>query len=382
VASRGTPGWRESPPRAGTCWEWVRTLLLLFDVAVSESDVFALAGSLCNVHTHRVGKNLEYETKIGKKTLQRCHGDASPGYFERHIPGDGETVGIKKLGGSLPKSLCTRNTDMALKTRLNNEPNPAAVAPQVATTPHQVAFGNATDKASTIKFDGDRPNKINGRTSTKPADLTKTHPVALISPEDSGPQMASTPPPAPANSSESQLPDISCDAMRNERAVGQSSDPSGGSSMTPASQSDPDPEVEVQLVEEIGKLWSAHNRKSFSVRQSREELNRVRNSLAKQLHAYKALLVGTGRNGRWATFLKERGIPVKRADRYVKHHAASSFPLEKKLDTVQLPPTAAEVTQKVKKLAPGLIRFLPSPESVSQFMQKLGAALQPSTPSA
>ncbi len=129
-------------------------------------------------------------------------------------------------------------------------------------------------------------------------------------------------------------------------------------------------------MEQIGKLWWSHNKKNSSVKQSREELNRVRESLAKLLHTYKTLLVGTGRDGRWAPLLKDRGTPVSTANRYVKRHEDSSRPVEKKLLAEQLPPSAAEITKKVKMLPPGLIRFLTTSESTSRFMEVLGAALQ------
>ena len=62
----------------------------------------------------------------------------------------------------------------------------------------------------------------------------------------------------------------------------------------------------------------------------------------------------------------ERGIPLSTADNYIARHETALALAEGKLPTKDLPPTAAEITQKVKKLAPGLIGFLSTPEFVTQ----------------
>jgi hypothetical protein len=264
----------------------------------------------------------------------------------------------------------------------NSEPTPAAIVPQVVKTPYQVASGNSAHKVSTVPFNGDRQrNKNNGMTPTPLVDFAKTKSVVGIAadPEprkDSGLHRQS------ADSSELSRHDNLSDGDKGANAVNQASGLKGEELTNSVDPSEPESEREAQLVGRIDKLWSSHNKKSSSVKQSREELNRLRTSLSIELHAYKKLLVGTGRDGRWAPFLKERGIPLSTGDRYVKRQEDALARIPGKVLTEELPPTAAEVTQKVRKLAPGLIRFLTNPESVSRFMLELGAALQPSTPSA
>jgi hypothetical protein len=265
---------------------------------------------------------------------------------------------------------------MVDESGLINQPTPEAIVPQVVLTPLQPAADGTPQQVPTVQSNGNRSrNNDKGMAPVAPTEHADTKPIVVGSAADSGSaKVLSLPTPAPSSSE--SVPE---ESNSNYGRLDRTSNPTEG--VPSSSGFELTREAEAQLVERIGKLWSSHNKKSSSVKQSREELMRVRDSLAEQLHTYKALLVGTGRDGRWAPFLKDRGIPVKTADRYVKHHVASLLPVDKKLDIGQLPPTAVEVSERVKKLAPGLIRFLTTPESISQFMQELGAALRSSTPS-
>ena len=70
---------------------------------------------------------------------------------------------------------------------------------------------------------------------------------------------------------------------------------------------------------------------------------------------------------------------MRTADRHVERHEASLLlPVKNKLDSVHHPPTPAEVTQKVRQLAPGLIRFLRGLEQGTQLLQELKAEFQAS----
>jgi hypothetical protein len=82
-------------------------------------------------------------------------------------------------------------------------------------------------------------------------------------------------------------------------------------------------ELTIKLAEEIRKCWGHHQNRKRAVEMGRAELRDLRSRLSSQLYRYKKHLVRTGRNGGWALFLRERGIPLSTADRYVKEHEIS-----------------------------------------------------------
>jgi len=264
---------------------------------------------------------------------------------------------------------------MLYQARLNSEPTTAPAASQVAKMSHQVAFGNALDKASTTPSSGDHPRgKHNGTAATSSADLAKSKP-AVVASTDSGPKKVSTPRPKSANLSDSLHPDNGSDINKDEDLA---RNPKGEGFRSSIKPSDSDRETEVQSAARIMTLWSQHKQQSATAKLSRNELKQLRDALSTELHAYKTRLVGTGRDGRWAEFLREREIPLATADRYVKRREDALARAQGKVLTEELPPTAAEVTQKVQKLAPGLIRFLGSLERSAQFVRELETAFQTS----
>jgi hypothetical protein len=262
---------------------------------------------------------------------------------------------------------------------LNTESNPVAIAPQVVKTTPQPASGDTSHKVSIVQFDGNRHNnKNNGTTPALAVDLAKTKPVTMTS-ADSGPRKASAPQPRPVDSS---LP-YNSEGNKSADGVVQTSNLKSEGLSSSNNSSDPDRETEVQLIERIQALWSQHRERSTAAKLSREELTGLRDALSVELHAYKGRLVGTGRDGQWAPFLRERGIPLSTADRYVKRHEDASGFDEQKLVTEELgEPAPEEVTRMVKKLVSKLTRRLNTPDSIAQFMRELGAALQYSTRSA
>lgn len=69
----------------------------------------------------------------------------------------------------------------------------------------------------------------------------------------------------------------------------------------------------------IAKLWNEHKTVKSIVSQNRKSAKWLRLDLQRQLHAYKKLLVGAGRDGQWAQFLRHADIPLSTADHYVKN---------------------------------------------------------------
>jgi hypothetical protein len=137
----------------------------------------------------------------------------------------------------------------------------------------------------------------------------------------------------------------------------------------------------IKLADDIHKLWGDHQKRKWSVAKSRAQLKMLRSCLAAQLYSYKKHLVRVGRDGGWASFLRERDIPLSTADRYVKQHEISLAPAVEKLLTEEIKdPTKEEISKLVKKLEPKLRSFLTTANSVTQFLAELEVALSLSAP--
>lgn len=145
-------------------------------------------------------------------------------------------------------------------------------------------------------------------------------------------------------------------------------------------------EEEAVVKRHITSLWADHEKKmtsliktEASLHTTKEQLNLMRAELGKHFFELKKLLAKPGCKGRWAEFLRDEDIPRASADRYAKSHKRS---LEgengKRLTEAISTPTEAEIKKMVVKLTPGLLRSLPTPESITQFLREMTAALQPS----
>jgi hypothetical protein len=131
------------------------------------------------------------------------------------------------------------------------------------------------------------------------------------------------------------------------------------------------------LAREVAGLWFSDQLRIRSIHRTRQELLKIRTELSKRLHECKELLVGKGRGGQWAAFLRETDIPRATADRYARKWELSLVPLpEKRLTEAFTVPTPEEITRLVDKLKPKLIRVLTTSESVAQFVSALAKALQ------
>lgn len=132
--------------------------------------------------------------------------------------------------------------------------------------------------------------------------------------------------------------------------------------------------TESSLTEVIPKLWQEHKAATNVLSQNQKSAKHLRHSLTLQLHHYKQILVGTGRGGQWAEFLRQAGIPLSTADRLVRKR-------ELELRGIEHAPTeisAEQVTALVKRLKARLLKELTTPASVESFLTQLGSALRAS----
>ena len=153
-------------------------------------------------------------------------------------------------------------------------------------------------------------------------------------------------------------------------------------------------EEETVVTRQIINLWADREKKKknslvktkaslniskASIKTTKEQLSLMRAELGKRFFELKNLLAKPGRKGRWASFLDGEGIPRATADRYVQSHKRS---LEgnngKRLTEAISVPTEVKIKTMVAKLMPRLVRALPTPDSIAQFLREMTAALQSS----
>jgi hypothetical protein len=130
-----------------------------------------------------------------------------------------------------------------------------------------------------------------------------------------------------------------------------------------------DSEVEAKLTSEILRLWGDRKNANTSVRRTRAELKSLRLALAEKLHAMKQIMVGTGRGGGWASYLRAQKLPLTTADRLVAQHEATLAPREEKLTNGGLP--VSEGRQLALKMLPKLRPILVTAELVHEFIAQL-----------
>jgi hypothetical protein len=128
---------------------------------------------------------------------------------------------------------------------------------------------------------------------------------------------------------------------------------------------------EAALAKKIGDLWSLVQFRTYRITCIKKELVVYQADLARELYRYKALLVGSGRSGKWSGFLREVKVPRATADRYVQKWENSLSPVK-----AISPPSTEEITRIVNRIKPNLLRVLTTADAVGQFMAALGAALQ------
>ena len=144
-----------------------------------------------------------------------------------------------------------------------------------------------------------------------------------------------------------------------------------------------DSEAEERLTIEIVILWGDCKSANATARLMRaegkplrlalaEERKSLRWALAEKLYVMKAILVGTGREGRWAPYLREQGLPVASADRLVGEHQAKLTAPKDKLLSEELPvATVDDVRKLAKKMLPKLCRVLTTAELAFEFIGEL-----------
>jgi len=133
-----------------------------------------------------------------------------------------------------------------------------------------------------------------------------------------------------------------------------------------------DTEAEATISAEITKLLTDRKNRNASVRRTRAELKSLRQQLSEKLHSLKAILVGTGREGGWAPYLRGQKLPLATVNRYVaEHQARIAQPAEKLLNEQHKEPTVDDARKLATKLLPTLSKILISQELVFEFMHEI-----------
>jgi hypothetical protein len=130
------------------------------------------------------------------------------------------------------------------------------------------------------------------------------------------------------------------------------------------------------LAQEIAALWSAQRDHAATARRTREELKFLRRNLGERLHQMKALLVQTGRGGRWSGYLREQQIPRASADRLVQRHEQMLVPVgENRLNEAIPTSIEEEIEALFQKLRPTLLKVLTTQEAAFKFICEMVSGL-------
>lgn len=136
------------------------------------------------------------------------------------------------------------------------------------------------------------------------------------------------------------------------------------------------------LVTRISDLWSSHAAQRSAVGRSREQLNKLRLELGRELSHYKELYADKGRGGKWTAFLRAHNFSRATADRYVERWQESQKPkAENRLSEAVSAPSEDQIAALVKTVSARLLKRLITSESRKQFMDALALSFEQSAPS-
>ncbi|MDP9052205.1 MAG: hypothetical protein M3O31_16020 [Acidobacteriota bacterium] len=133
-----------------------------------------------------------------------------------------------------------------------------------------------------------------------------------------------------------------------------------------------DLEAEARLSAQITRLYVEQRNGKASMKRTRAELRALKLELSAKLHLMKSMLVGTGRGGGWASYLRAQHLPLSSADRLVAEHEATLAPTTKKVLTEDIPKARIEEVQVMaRKMAAKLNGILTSQELLYAFAREL-----------
>jgi hypothetical protein len=132
-----------------------------------------------------------------------------------------------------------------------------------------------------------------------------------------------------------------------------------------------DAAIESKIDEAIASLWSAHRSAKWTAKQTKLELQDIRQQLGERLWVMKSILVRNGRSGGWAAYLRSHRLPRATADRYVDQHQGSLAPAANRPTEAVLEHTVEDVKKLVQRLIPRLRRILTTQELVAEFLYQV-----------
>ena len=259
-----------------------------------------------------------------------------------------------------------------------------------APIPAQVPSAKATPTSPTMPAGSVQAAPSAPTASPTPARTVQSTPPARAVQTPALPTKPTVPaPPAPPAQPTQAAPTAKATPVQG-RAEGTTVSPTPGDDT--AGESDASEEENV-VTRQIICLWADREKKKTSLiktkaslnttkaslKTTKEQLSLMRAELGKRLFELKNLLAKPGRKGGWASFLDGEGIPRATADRYVQSHKRSlEGKTGKRLSEAISIPTEEKIKTMVVKLTPRLLRALPTPETIMQFLREMTAALQPS----
>src|ERR1019366_2774868 len=109
-----------------------------------------------------------------------------------------------------------------------------------------------------------------------------------------------------------------------------------------------DADVESKIDGEITSLWTAHQAGKATVLRTKSELADLRRSLGERLSSMKRILACSGREGKWASYLRTHQPPRATADRYIGMYEASMAEPANRLNEAISEPTVEDVKMLVQ----------------------------------
>ena len=143
----------------------------------------------------------------------------------------------------------------------------------------------------------------------------------------------------------------------------------GATKAVPFNLSELDP-AEQTLLKEVKELIDTEEKHAKALKLTRAEQKTRRLALGQKLFHLKGSLSKPGRGSSWGGFLREAGIHIRNADRWVEAYG-KTLKSEQNSDIVQVPVTLETIRTEANRLLPRLRRLGFTDENLHSFVDVL-----------
>ena len=139
--------------------------------------------------------------------------------------------------------------------------------------------------------------------------------------------------------------------------------------------------AEQALYVDVKELINNEAKQADAIKRSTAEQKKRRLVLGEKLSLLKAALNKPGRGSGWAGFLRQAGIGIRKADRWVAAYERTLHSAENS-DSVRVPATKEQIEAKVTRLVTRLRKELVTAENFATFIDNLQDLWKASAPEA